>query len=114
MTLSIHDTRALVPSRVDLLPPRKRFKDSISPEDIVEKDIDMDVLKDIEVDATAIEVAVDMYVMTGVDAVIDIEVDVRVDVEDEVEYKVESSDRDTMEVGVDVAARIDILDGMLI
>ncbi|GJV44021.1 putative reverse transcriptase domain-containing protein [Tanacetum coccineum] len=40
---------------------------------------------------------------------IGIEVDVEVDVEDEVE----SSNRGTMEVGVDVVAGIDILDGML-
>ncbi|GKF61767.1 hypothetical protein Tco_0181821 [Tanacetum coccineum] len=33
-----------VPSRADLLPPRKRFRDSISPEDSVEEDIDTDVL----------------------------------------------------------------------
>nr|GEU98191.1 reverse transcriptase domain-containing protein [Tanacetum cinerariifolium] len=66
--------RALVPSCTDLLPPRKRFRESIS------------------------------LVMTWVDASIDMEVDV----EDEVEDKVESSDRGTMEVGVDVVVRIDI------
>nr|GFC44517.1 hypothetical protein [Tanacetum cinerariifolium] len=33
MTSSIYATRALVPFLVDLLPPRKRFGDSISPED---------------------------------------------------------------------------------
>nr|GEU36034.1 hypothetical protein [Tanacetum cinerariifolium] len=48
MISSIHATRALVPSRVDLLPPRKRFRDSISPEDSVEEDIDADELADIE------------------------------------------------------------------
>ncbi|GJT98814.1 putative reverse transcriptase domain-containing protein [Tanacetum coccineum] len=114
MTSSIHATRALVHSRADLLPPRKMFEDSISPEDNVKEDIDTDVLEDIEADATTNEVAVDKDVVTGVDACIDMEVDVRVDVEDEVENKVESSDRVTMEVGVDVAARIDIPDGMLI
>nr|GEW22265.1 putative reverse transcriptase domain-containing protein [Tanacetum cinerariifolium] len=40
--LSIHATRDLVPSHADLLPARKRFKDSISPEDSVEEDIDTD------------------------------------------------------------------------
>ncbi|GKC54256.1 hypothetical protein Tco_1077001, partial [Tanacetum coccineum] len=40
MTSPIHATRALVPSRADLLPPRKRFRDSISPEDSVKEDID--------------------------------------------------------------------------
>ncbi|GKF10175.1 hypothetical protein Tco_0048101, partial [Tanacetum coccineum] len=100
MTSSVHATRALVPSRADLLPPHKRFRDSISPEDSVEEDI--------EADAMAIEVAVDRDVVTGVDAGIDMEVDV-----DEVEDEVESSDIGTIEVGVDVAAGIDIPDAML-
>ncbi|GJX07235.1 putative reverse transcriptase domain-containing protein [Tanacetum coccineum] len=42
VTLLIHANRALVPSRVDLLPPRKRFRDSISLEDSVEEEIDTD------------------------------------------------------------------------
>ncbi|GJW49466.1 hypothetical protein Tco_0090817 [Tanacetum coccineum] len=41
------------------------------------------------------------------------EVDVGVDVEDEAEDEVESSDRGTIEVGVDVVAGINIPDGML-
>ncbi|GJS75570.1 hypothetical protein Tco_0725451 [Tanacetum coccineum] len=110
MTSSIHATRASVPSRVDLLPPRKRFRDFISPEDSVKEDIDADVLADIEADAIAVEVTVDRDVVARVDAGIDMEVNVRVDVEDEVE----SSDRGTIEVRVDVVAEIDILDGMLI
>ncbi|GJX03224.1 putative reverse transcriptase domain-containing protein, partial [Tanacetum coccineum] len=89
-TSSIHATRALVPSRADLLLPQ-----------------------DIEADAMAIEVVVDRDVVTRIDACIDMEVDVGFDVEDEVEDEVESSDRGTIEVGVDVAAGIDILDGML-
>ncbi|GKG18514.1 hypothetical protein Tco_0372812, partial [Tanacetum coccineum] len=108
MTSSTHAMRALVPSRSDLLPPRKRFRDSISPEDSVEEDIDTDVLANIEADTMAVEVAVDSDVVAGVDAGIDMEVDVEVDVEDEVEDEVESSDRGTIEVGVDVAAGIDI------
>ncbi|GJV19391.1 putative reverse transcriptase domain-containing protein [Tanacetum coccineum] len=96
MTSFIHTTRALVPSHVDLLPPLKRFKDSISPEDSVEEDINTDVLEDIKADATAVEV------------------DVGVDVEDEVKDEVEPSDRGTIEVGVDMVAGIDIPDGMFI
>ncbi|GKA39588.1 hypothetical protein Tco_0732139 [Tanacetum coccineum] len=107
------NTRALVPSHADLLPPRKRFKDSISLEDGVEEDIDMDVLEDIEADATAVEVVVDRDVMARVDVGIDMEVDVGVNVEDEAEDEVKSSDRGTMEVRVDVATRIDIPDAML-
>ncbi|GKE64118.1 hypothetical protein Tco_1518279, partial [Tanacetum coccineum] len=106
---SIHATRALVPSRADLLPPRKRFRDSISLEDSVEDDIDTDVLEDIEADAMAIEVAVDRDVVTRVDAGIDMKVDIEVDVKDEVEF----NDRGTMEVGVDVATGINIPDAMV-
>ncbi|GKC96333.1 hypothetical protein Tco_1161775, partial [Tanacetum coccineum] len=113
MTSSIHATRALVPSCADLLPPRKRFRDSSSPKDSVEEDIDTDVLEDIEADATAVEVAVYRDVDARVDAGIDMEVDVRIGVEDEVEDEVESSDRGTMKVGVDLVDGIDIPDGML-
>nr|GEZ07106.1 hypothetical protein [Tanacetum cinerariifolium] len=109
-TSSIHSTRALVPSRVDLLPPRKRFRDSISPEDIVEEDIDTDVLEDIKADATSIEVAVDWDVEARIDAGIGMEVNVGINVEDEVEDEVESSDRGTMEVRLDVVTGIDIPD----
>ncbi|GKD49710.1 hypothetical protein Tco_1278686 [Tanacetum coccineum] len=90
VTSSIHITRALVPSRVDLLPPH------------------------IEVDATANEVAVDKDVEAEVDAGIGMKVDVGFDVGGEVEDEVKSSDKGTMEVGVDVVAEIDIPDGMLI
>ncbi|GKE29991.1 hypothetical protein Tco_1445375 [Tanacetum coccineum] len=113
VTSSIHASRALVPSHVDLLPPRKRFRDSISPEDSVEEDIDTDVLADIKPDVMAIEVAVDRDVEAGVDVGFGMEVDVGVDVEDKVKDEVKSSDRGTMEVGVDVVARIDIPDDML-
>ncbi|GKB24811.1 hypothetical protein Tco_0864212 [Tanacetum coccineum] len=113
VTSSIHVMRALVPSRADILPPCKRFMDSISPEDSVEEDIDTDVLEDIEADATTLEVAVDRDVKARVDAGIDMEVDVRIGVEDKVEDEVKSSDRGTMEVGVDLAAVIDIPDAML-
>ncbi|GKG31909.1 hypothetical protein Tco_0426859, partial [Tanacetum coccineum] len=105
---------ALVPSLADLLPPRKRFRDSILPEDSVKEDIDTDVLANIEVDAMVDKVVVDRDVEAGVDTCIGIKVDVGVDVEDEVEDEVESSDRGTIEVGVDVVVRIDILNGMLV
>nr|GFD12981.1 hypothetical protein [Tanacetum cinerariifolium] len=79
----------------------------------VEEDIDTDVLEDIEADATAVEVIIDRDFKAGIDAGIGIEFDVGIDVEDEVDDEVESSDRGTMEVGVDVVARIGIPDGML-
>ncbi|GJU55520.1 putative reverse transcriptase domain-containing protein [Tanacetum coccineum] len=88
ITSFIHATRALVLSHADLLPLRKRFRDFISLEDCVKDDIDTDVLENIKADATVVE--------------------------DKIEDEVESSDKGTMEVGVDVVARIEILDGMLI
>nr|GEX68920.1 putative reverse transcriptase domain-containing protein [Tanacetum cinerariifolium] len=82
-------------------------------EDSVEEDIDTNVLEEIEADATAVEVAVDRDVEAGIDAGIGMEVDVGVDVEDEIEDEVESSDKGTIEVGVDMVVGIDIRDGML-
>nr|GEW62344.1 putative ribonuclease H-like domain-containing protein [Tanacetum cinerariifolium] len=110
----VHATRALVPSCVNLLPPRKRFRDSISPEDSVKEGIDTDVLEDIEADASFVEVAVDRDVEDRIDVGIGIEVDVRINVEDEVEDEVESSDRGNMKVGLDVVFGIDILTNMTI
>nr|GEY99504.1 hypothetical protein [Tanacetum cinerariifolium]GEZ07784.1 hypothetical protein [Tanacetum cinerariifolium] len=101
------------PSRDDILPPHKRFKDSILPEDSVKEDIDTNMLEDIEADITTVEVAIDRDVEARIDVGIGIEVDVRIDVEVEVEDEVESSDRGTMEVRVDIDAGIDIPNGML-
>ncbi|GJT63734.1 putative reverse transcriptase domain-containing protein [Tanacetum coccineum] len=81
-TSFIHATRALVLSCADLLPTRKRFRHFISLEDSVKEDIDTIMLGNIEADATVVE--------------------------DEVEDEVKSNDKGTMEVGVDVVARIDI------
>nr|GFA21943.1 hypothetical protein [Tanacetum cinerariifolium] len=52
-------------------------------------------------------------VEAGIDIGIGMEVDIGIDVEDEVKDEVESSDRGTMEVGVDMDAGIDIPDCML-
>nr|GEV22955.1 putative reverse transcriptase domain-containing protein [Tanacetum cinerariifolium] len=52
VNLSIHATRALVPFHADLLPTCNRFRDSTSPEDSIEEDIDTDVLEDIKADDT--------------------------------------------------------------
>nr|GEY77724.1 hypothetical protein [Tanacetum cinerariifolium] len=108
VTSSIHSTRALVPSRVDLLPPRKRFRDSFSLEDSVEEDIDMDVLEDIEANATVVEVAVDRDVEAEIDAGIGVKVNVGIDVVDEVEDKriedIETAQRQ-LEAGQLIASR---------
>ncbi|GJS86328.1 hypothetical protein Tco_0768964 [Tanacetum coccineum] len=111
--LPIHTSGALVPTHGDLLPPRKRFMDLISPKDSVEEDIDADVLVDIEADVAAAKAMVDMDVEVGIDVGIGIEVDVEVNREDEDE-EAEYSDRGTIEVGVDVVTGIDIPDGMRI
>ncbi|GJW57290.1 reverse transcriptase domain-containing protein [Tanacetum coccineum] len=102
---------ALVPTRANLLPNRKRFRDSYSSKDSVEEDIDADVLADFEADAAAIVVAVDMDVEAEANAGIGIELGD--DIEDEDGGESESSDRGTMEIGEDAVARIDIPNGML-
>nr|GEU56667.1 hypothetical protein [Tanacetum cinerariifolium] len=101
------------PSRKRCRPPAAtRFRDSISPEDSVDEDIDTDVLDDIRADAMVVEVTVDRDVEAEIDAGINTEIDVGIDIEEEVEDEVESSDRGSMEVGLDVVAGIDIPDGM--
>ncbi|GKB39388.1 hypothetical protein Tco_0884330 [Tanacetum coccineum] len=84
---------ALVPTRSNLLPPHKRFRDSYSSRDSIEEDVEADVLVDIEVDATVVETAAVMDVEVG----IGIEVDVGVDME----YEAESSARGIVEIGMD-------------
>nr|GEX67478.1 putative reverse transcriptase domain-containing protein [Tanacetum cinerariifolium] len=95
-----------LPSHGDIIPPRKRFRDSISLEDSVEEDIDANELADIKVDAMAVEVVVDRDVEAEVNAGIGMEVDVGIDVKDEVE----SSDRGTIEVRVDCMLIPDVVE----
>nr|GEZ49263.1 hypothetical protein [Tanacetum cinerariifolium] len=87
--------------------------DHLARDDNIKEDIDEDVLEDIEADAMAIQVVVDRDVEAEVDTVIRMKVDVWVDVKDDIKDEVESSDRGTMEVGVDMVAGIDIPNGML-
>nr|GEW27911.1 putative reverse transcriptase domain-containing protein [Tanacetum cinerariifolium] len=102
VTSYIPATRALVLFRANLLPPRKRFRDYISPEDSVKEDIDTDVLEDIEADAMAVEVevAVDRDVKAGVDAGINMEVYVGVDVEEKVEEGLHDIYEHVMEISL--------------
>ncbi|GKD82550.1 hypothetical protein Tco_1349389, partial [Tanacetum coccineum] len=84
---------SLAPTRVDLLPPRKRFKDSYSSEANIEEDTEVD----------PIETEVDMELGIGDrDDVRDhVEIDLR-DVRDETEeYEADTSAGDTVEVGFD-------------
>nr|GEX93806.1 reverse transcriptase domain-containing protein [Tanacetum cinerariifolium] len=109
--LSTPASGSLVPNHVDLLPPRKRFRDSYSSEDSIEEDIDAYVLADIKADVVATEAATDIDVKAGVDAGIGIEV--KDDIKDEDDGEAESNDGGTREVGVDVVAGIDIPHDML-
>ncbi|GJR61153.1 hypothetical protein Tco_1503315 [Tanacetum coccineum] len=87
-------TGSLAPTRVDLLPPRKRFRDSYSSEASMEEDT--------EVDPT--EAEDDMELGTGDrDDVRDrVEIDPR-DVRDDIkEYEASTSARDTVKVGIDL------------
>ncbi|GKC09141.1 hypothetical protein Tco_1000751, partial [Tanacetum coccineum] len=81
--LPIPTPRALVPTRVDILPPRKRFRDSYSSEDSIKEDIDADVLADIEADAASSKTATDIDVEAEVDPGIAIDVRDYIKVEDE-------------------------------
>ncbi|GJS48431.1 putative reverse transcriptase domain-containing protein [Tanacetum coccineum] len=110
MPSSIPALGALSPTRVDLLLPRKMFRDSYSSEDSIEEDIDADELANIEVDAAAIEAASNMDFKVEVDADIGIEVDVKG--EDEDDHEGESSHRGTIEIRVDVVAEIGISVGL--
>nr|GEV27328.1 putative photosystem I PsaA/PsaB [Tanacetum cinerariifolium] len=94
---------------------RKRFRDSISPEDNVEKDIDAYVLADIKADAMAVKVAADMeiYICKRCESAcpsMKVDIGVYIEDEDKGEAEVKPSDRGTIEVGVDVVVGIDIPD----
>nr|GFD23360.1 hypothetical protein [Tanacetum cinerariifolium] len=53
-----HDSRSIAPTPADLLPPRKRFRDSYSPEDSREEQI--------EVDTANVEAVADVGISDGV------------------------------------------------
>ncbi|GJX30296.1 hypothetical protein Tco_0238375 [Tanacetum coccineum] len=100
VTLPIPASGALVLTHADLLPPRKRFRDSISPDDSIGEEVDAYVLADIEVDIAAKEAATGMDVEVGIDAGIGIEADVEVDRE----VEAEASAASTREIIVDPQA----------
>ncbi|GKC58318.1 hypothetical protein Tco_1085916, partial [Tanacetum coccineum] len=93
-----HDSRSIAPTPADLLPPRKRFRDSYSPEDSGEEHI--------EVDTTDADVGISdgvvAYTKDGVGMRVEVTAnDVR---EDDEEIKVEASAEDTREIVVDPLA----------
>ncbi|GKF21572.1 hypothetical protein Tco_0070210, partial [Tanacetum coccineum] len=84
---------SLAPTRADLLPPRKRFRDSYSSEANIEEDTEID----------PIETEVDMELGIGdEDDVRDhVETDPRDVRDDTKEYEADTSAGDTVEVGID-------------
>ncbi|GJR35926.1 hypothetical protein Tco_1211610, partial [Tanacetum coccineum] len=84
---------SLAPTRADLLPPRKRFRDSYSSEASIEEDTKID----------PIETVVDMELGIGEgDDVRDhVEIDPRDVRDDTEEYEADTSAGDTVEVGID-------------
>ncbi|GJT81951.1 hypothetical protein Tco_1056293 [Tanacetum coccineum] len=83
----------LAPTRADLLPPRKRFRDSYSSEASIEEDTEIDPIET-EVDMT-------LGIGDGDDVIDHVEIDPR-DVRDATEeYEADTSAGDTVEVSID-------------
>ncbi|GKA63879.1 hypothetical protein Tco_0763485 [Tanacetum coccineum] len=84
---------SLAPTRVDLLRPRKRFRDSYSSEASIEEDTEID----------PIEIGVDMElgIGDGDDVRDHVEIDPRDVRDDTEEYEADASAGDTVEVGID-------------
>ncbi|GKC99155.1 hypothetical protein Tco_1169430, partial [Tanacetum coccineum] len=86
-------TGSLAPTRADLLPPRKGFRDSYSSEANIEEDT--------EVDPIETEVDMELGISDGDDVRNHVEIDLR-DVRDDTEvYEAYASAGDTVEVGID-------------
>ncbi|GJX94165.1 putative reverse transcriptase domain-containing protein [Tanacetum coccineum] len=97
-----HDSRSIAPTPADLLPPRKRFRDSYSLEDSGEEHMEVDTA-DIEADAdVGINDGVVAHTRDGVGMRVDITAsDVR---EDDEEFEAEASVADTRDITVDPLA----------
>ncbi|GJU54431.1 putative reverse transcriptase domain-containing protein [Tanacetum coccineum] len=99
---STHVSRSIAPTPADLLPPRKRFRDSYSSEDSVEEHM--------EVDTADAEAVADVGISDGVVAHTEDGVGMRVEVtasdvrEDDEEFEVEASAADMGEIVVDPLA----------
>ncbi|GKB53175.1 reverse transcriptase domain-containing protein [Tanacetum coccineum] len=103
-----HVSRSIAPTPVDLLPPRKRFRDSYSSEDSGEEHIEMDTADAETVADVGISEGVVAHPEDGVGMGFDIAAsNVR---EDDDEFEVEASAADTREIVVDplvIEVRID-------
>ncbi|GJT55456.1 hypothetical protein Tco_0990510 [Tanacetum coccineum] len=95
-------SRSITPTPADLLPPRKRFRDSYSPEDSEEEHI--------EVDTTDAEAVADVGISDGVVAHPENSIDMGVEIvasdvrEDDEEFKAEASAADMRETAIDPLA----------
>ncbi|GKC89982.1 hypothetical protein Tco_1150631 [Tanacetum coccineum] len=100
--LPTHVSRLIAPTPADLLPPRKRFRDSYSPEDSGEEHM--------EVDTADAEVVADVGISDGVVAHTEDDVGMAVEIaasdvrEDDEECEAEASVADTREIVVDPLA----------
>ncbi|GKE63482.1 hypothetical protein Tco_1513849, partial [Tanacetum coccineum] len=84
--------RSLAPTRADLLPPRKRFRDSYSSEASIEEDIKIDPIET--------EVDMELGISNGDDVRDHVEIDPRDVRDDTKEYEADTTARDTVEVGI--------------
>ncbi|GKC28923.1 hypothetical protein Tco_1036217 [Tanacetum coccineum] len=97
-----HVSRSIAPTPADLLPPRKRFRDSYSPKDSGEEHI--------EVDTADKEAVADVGISDGVVSHPEDSIDMRVKIttsdvrEDDEEFEAEASAADMREITVDPLA----------
>ncbi|GKE51116.1 hypothetical protein Tco_1486272 [Tanacetum coccineum] len=84
---------SLAPTHADLLPPRKRFRDSYSSEASIEEDT--------EIDPIETEVDMELGIGDGDDVRDHVEIDPRDVRDDTEEYEADASAGDTVEVGID-------------
>ncbi|GJZ03482.1 putative reverse transcriptase domain-containing protein [Tanacetum coccineum] len=97
-----HVSRSIAPTPADLLPPRKRFRDSYSPEDSGEEHMEVDTADAEAVADVGISDGVVAHTEDGVGMGVEIAAsDVR---EDDEEFEAEASAADTREIVVDPLA----------
>nr|GEY51804.1 hypothetical protein [Tanacetum cinerariifolium] len=89
-------TRSLVPTRADLLPPRKRFIDPYSPETSMKEDT--------EIDTTETEDGRELAIVDGYDVRDKVEVDRRDDIE---EFEASAGDTVVLRIDLRLVPRVD-------
>ncbi|GKE72954.1 hypothetical protein Tco_1534995, partial [Tanacetum coccineum] len=93
VTSSMPVMGSLAPTRADLLPPRKRFKDSYSSKTSIEEDTKIDPIE------TGVDI--ELGIGDGNDVRDHVEIDSRDVRDDTEEYEADTSAGDTVEVGID-------------